>query len=50
MSKARAVQLKNVRFTNCNVALQNDLRFPADKYVNGLIVDTLFFKTDSLPK
>jgi serine/threonine protein phosphatase PrpC len=50
VSKSKAVQLKNVRFTNCDVSLQYDLQFPQDNYVNGLIVDTLIFKTDSLPK
>ena len=50
VSKSNEVQLKNVRFRNCNVALQYDLRFSPDYFVNGLIVDTLFFKTDSLPK
>jgi PPM family protein phosphatase len=49
VAQNNTVHLKNVRFINCNVAIQYLYKFPQNKYVNGRIADTLLF-TDSLAK
>lgn len=50
VSQGRSVQLKNIRFVNCTIPLEYDLRFPTGSYVTGNIRDTFSFKTDSIPK
>jgi PPM family protein phosphatase len=46
----KKVHLKNVRFINCPIAVQQNLTFPDSKYVTGPLSDSSLFKTDSLPK
>jgi serine/threonine protein phosphatase PrpC len=42
------VQLKNVRFLDCEVSLEHYYRFPQNNSVSGSIIDTVLFKTDSV--
>jgi serine/threonine protein phosphatase PrpC len=44
------VQLRNVRFQNCDVAVEHDYRLPQNIPVSGSTIDTLLFKTDSVAK
>lgn len=50
VARNKIVKMKNVRFTNCDVSIQYDYRFPQNKYITGSIIDTLLFKIDSLAK
>jgi serine/threonine protein phosphatase PrpC len=43
------LELRNVRFVNCIVPLQNAFHFTDNKYVSGSL-SSVVFKTDSLPK
>ncbi|MDF2434176.1 MAG: family protein phosphatase [Mucilaginibacter sp.] len=45
----QALTLKNVRFMNCKVPLQNMFDLANNKYISGSLA-TLLFTTDSLPK
>lgn len=45
----QALFLKNVRFVQCKIPLQNIFGLANNKYINGGL-PTLLFKTDSLPK
>jgi hypothetical protein len=42
------VQLKNVRFQDCDVAVEQDYRFPQNNPVYGGTIDTILFKADSV--
>jgi serine/threonine protein phosphatase PrpC len=44
-----ALVLKNVRFNNCRIPVQNIFMLAANQYINGRIPDTPF-RADSLPK
>ena len=44
-----ALQLNNVRFTNCRVPVQAMFSFPGNKFISGRIADNSF-ATDSLPR
>lgn len=44
-----ALQLNNVRFTNCRVPVRATFNFPANKFISGRIADNAF-ATDSLPR
>jgi serine/threonine protein phosphatase PrpC len=44
------IEIKNVRFQNCMVSLDRKFIFPDNVNITGNIIDTLLFKTDSLPK
>lgn len=45
----QSLLLKNARFVQCKIPLQNIFGLANDKYINGEL-PTLLFKTDSLPK
>jgi len=48
VSYNNALALKNTRFINCGVAVQNMFTFANKKYINGKLPNSAF-KTDSLP-
>lgn len=47
-TQGAALQLNNIQFNNCHVAVRNDLLFPYAKLMNGKIAATVF-KTDTIP-
>jgi serine/threonine protein phosphatase PrpC len=49
-ASSTTVEIKNVRFQNCVVSLDQKFKFPDNVNISGNIIDTLLFKTDSLPK
>jgi len=50
IAKNRALHLKNVRFNHCRVPVQYYFLLPSDVPVSGTVSDSLFIKSDSLPK
>jgi hypothetical protein len=45
---ANILQLNNVKFNNCKIAVQSDMAFPAKKSVSGKFTNPAL-KLDSLP-
>src|SRR5215204_406700 len=48
INQGGVVQLKNVRFHDCDVSIDHSYRFPGNSAVTGSFVDTVLFKTDSV--
>lgn len=48
--QSTALHLKNVRFKNCRVAVQNQFSFTDNQYVTGSVKDTMIFRAESTPQ
>lgn len=49
IAQNKAVHLRNVRFENCKVSLEQQHRFGNDSTVNAIMTDSSLLRTDSLP-
>jgi len=48
ITQNNVVQLKNVRFLDCNISLERNFQFPQNNSIYGSTIDTALFKTDSV--
>ena len=50
IAQTKMLRLKNVVFRNCRIPVQHAFHIPADRPVSGVVIDSVLFKPDSLPK
>jgi serine/threonine protein phosphatase PrpC len=50
VAESKVLHLKNVRFQQCAVPVQYRFLLPPNLFINGVVGDTISFRSDSLPK